>query len=71
MTTKELAFATSTIWVVERGGTHGSPTDPLLRIARGTTAATAPAGQSPAPPTAVSARAHIHSPRTDRTEVAG
>ncbi len=39
----------------QRGGTHGSPTSPLLQEAHGTIPAGAPAGPSPAPPATRSA----------------
>ncbi|HVN59694.1 MAG TPA: hypothetical protein VMT59_00425 [Gaiellaceae bacterium] len=39
------------IYPLKRGGTHGSPTSPLLHGSLVQTAAWAPAGPSPAPPT--------------------
>jgi hypothetical protein len=44
------------IGVDRRGGTHGSPTSPLLSADARLNRAWAPAGQSPAPPAIVRAR---------------
>jgi hypothetical protein len=38
MKTTDLLIAADTVWVVPNGGTHGSPADPLLRVADETAA---------------------------------
>jgi hypothetical protein len=52
----QLSIAASTIWVADRGGTHGPPTNPLLLRVGSRTRIEAAHGPGPASPSTRSVR---------------